>query len=94
MARRSPTSLRAASALALALAFTLTLTLTLTARMAGAAEPSGEKFPDAEPPLGVLPTPADALIDPKMARSWAVLPARPFVSTTVDFGFVYVRPRV
>lgn len=59
-----------------------------------AAEPAGEKFPDSEPPLGVLPTPEDALIDPKMARSWAVMPARPFVATTVDFGFVYVRPRV
>jgi hypothetical protein len=59
-----------------------------------AAEPSGEKFPDAEPPLSVLPTPEDALIDPKMARSWATLPARAFVATTVDFGFVYFRPRV
>ncbi|HYQ14707.1 MAG TPA: hypothetical protein VEQ58_03085, partial [Polyangiaceae bacterium] len=59
-----------------------------------AAEPAGEKFPDADAPLGVLPTPEDALIDPKMARSWAVLPARPFVATTFDFGFVYVRPRV
>jgi hypothetical protein len=58
------------------------------------AEPSGEKFPDADAPLGVLPTSEDALIDPKMARSWAVLPARPFVATTFDFGFVYVRPRV
>ena len=49
-----------------------------------AAEPSGEKFPDAEPPLSLLPTPEDALIDPKMARSWAVLPPRAFVATTVD----------
>jgi len=64
------------------------------APQAFAAEPVGEKFPDAEAPLGVLPTPEDALIDPKMARSWAVLPARPFVATTFDFGFVYVRPRV
>lgn len=61
---------------------------------ARAAEPSGEKFPDAEAPLGVLPTPPDALIDPAMARSWGTLPARPFVATTFDFGFVYVRPRV
>jgi hypothetical protein len=63
------------------------------ARPASAAEPVGEKFPEAEPPLGVLPTPEDALIDPKMARSWGVLPPRAFVATTVDFGFVYLRPR-
>lgn len=68
--------------------------LSLAPAVGMAAEPSGEKFPDSEPPLGVLPTPEDALIDPKMARSWAVLPARPFIATTVDFGFVYVRPRV
>jgi hypothetical protein len=61
---------------------------------ARAAEPSGEKFPDAEAPLGVLPTPEDALMDPKMARSWGTLPARPFVATTFDFGFIYVRPRI
>lgn len=59
-----------------------------------AAEPSGEKFPDADAPLGVLPVPDDALIDPKMARSWGALPARPFVATTFDFGFVYARPRL
>ncbi|HEY6081098.1 MAG TPA: hypothetical protein VIW29_19925 [Polyangiaceae bacterium] len=59
-----------------------------------AAEPQGERFPDAEPPLGVLPTPPDAFIDPKMARSWGTLPARYFAATTVDLGFVYVRPRL
>jgi hypothetical protein len=41
-----------------------------------------------------LPTPEDALIDPKMARSWGALPPRAFVATTVDLGFVYARPRV
>lgn len=60
---------------------------------ARAAEPAGEKFPDPETPLGLLPTPEDALIDPKMARSWGTLPARYFVATTVDLGFVYIRPR-
>lgn len=59
-----------------------------------AAEPSGERFPDPETPLGLLPTPDDALVDPKMARSWATLPSRYFTATTVDLGFVYVRPRV
>jgi len=61
---------------------------------ARAAEPAGEKFPDAKPPLGLLPTPEDALMDPRMARSWATLPPRPFVATTVDVGFVYLRPRL
>lgn len=65
----------------------------LLATGARAAEPAGEKFPDPEPPLSLLPTPIDALIDPKMARSWGTLPARAFTATTVDFGVVYVRPR-
>jgi hypothetical protein len=78
-----------------ALPLTLALTVPLAiARPAPAAEPSGEKFPEADAPLAVLPTPEDALIDPKMARSWGVLPARYFVATTFDFGFVYLRPRI
>jgi hypothetical protein len=47
-----------------------------------------------EPPLGILPTKDDPLMDPRMARSWAVLPPRYFVATTFDIGFVYARPRV
>lgn len=66
----------------------------LLAGGASAAEPSGEKFPEAEAPLGILPTPPDALVDPKMARSWDTLPPRTFVSTMVDFGAVYFRPRL
>jgi len=46
------------------------------------------------PPLGLFPTPSDALIDPTMARSWAAAPERYFVSTTFDVGYVYARPRV
>jgi hypothetical protein len=49
---------------------------------------------DPTPPLGILPTPEDALIDPRMARSWGVEPSRLFVASTVDVGFVYLRPRV
>jgi hypothetical protein len=59
-----------------------------------AAEPVGERFPDPDPPLGLLPTPEDALMDPRMARSWATLPPRKFIATTVDVGFVYIRPRL
>jgi len=59
-----------------------------------AAEPVGERFPDPEPPLGLLPTPEDALMDPRMARSWGTLPPRTFIATTVDVGFVYLRPRL
>jgi len=76
--------------LALALA-ALSLALPSSAR---AAEPAGERFPDPEPPLGLLPTPEDALMDPRMARSWATLPPRAFIATTVDVGFVYLRPRL
>src|SRR5687768_5008282 len=72
----------------------LALALAAGAPAAHAAEPSGETFPDPEAPLGVLPTPEDALIDPKMARSWATLPPRYFAATTVDIGFVYLRPRL
>jgi hypothetical protein len=49
---------------------------------------------DDRPPLAILPTPADALIDRRMTRSWAALPPRIFLATTVDIGFVYLRPRV
>jgi hypothetical protein len=49
---------------------------------------------ESRPPLGLFTTSEDALIDPHMARSWGELPARPFVATAVDVGFVYARPRV
>ncbi len=48
----------------------------------------------ADPPLGLFPTSEDALIDPRMQRSWGVAPPRTFVATTIDIGFLYVRPRV
>jgi hypothetical protein len=52
-------------------------------------------LPDTDrPPLGLFPTPEDALIDPRMARTWGELPARTFVATAIDVGFVYARPRV
>jgi hypothetical protein len=48
-----------------------------------------------KPPLGLFPAPPeDALMDPRMVRSWGPAPVRSFVSTTVDVGFVYLRPRV
>jgi hypothetical protein len=57
--------------------------------------PAGTPVPvDDQPPLGLLPAPEDSLMDPRMARSWGALPARLFVATTFDLGFVYVRPRV
>jgi hypothetical protein len=59
-----------------------------------AAEPVGEHITDAQPPLGVLPVAPDAMVDPRMARSWGTLPARQFWATTVDVGFVYARPRL
>jgi len=62
--------------------------------VAHATEPAEDRNPDANPPLGLLPTPEDALMDPRMARSWGVLPPRLFLASTVDVGFIYVRPRV
>jgi hypothetical protein len=49
---------------------------------------------ESQPPLGIFPTPDDALMDPRMAHSWAERPSRYFVATTFDVGFVYLRPRV
>jgi hypothetical protein len=49
---------------------------------------------DQRPPLGFLTTKEDLLIDPRMARSWGVAPARWFAASTVDVGFVYARPRL
>ncbi|HEY3497075.1 MAG TPA: hypothetical protein VGK73_20390 [Polyangiaceae bacterium] len=46
------------------------------------------------PPLGIFPTSEDALMDPRMSRSWGVAPPRTFVATTVDVGYLYARPRV
>ncbi len=59
-----------------------------------AAEPAGEKFPDPKPPLGIFPTSDEALMDPRMARSWGTMPPRKFVATTFDIGYLYARPRV
>ena len=52
----------------------------------------GQLRPDAAAQL--FPTPEDALMDPRMARSWSAPPPRWFVATTVDVGFIYGRPRV
>jgi len=82
---------------ALALSLRALSAFTFAFALAGslhAAEPVGETFPDPKPPLGLLPTPEDALMDPRMARSWGTLPPRAFVATTVDVGFVYLRPRL
>jgi hypothetical protein len=49
---------------------------------------------DERPPLSILPVRDDALMDPRVLRSWGDGPARGFVSSTVDVGFVYLRPRV
>jgi hypothetical protein len=61
------------------------------------AEPPAKPAPiprvEDKPPLGIFPA-EDKLMDPRMARSWGELPARRFVATTFDVGFVYVRPRV
>ena len=37
--------------------------------------------------------PPDDWVDWMMRRSWATGPARPFVATTLDIGYLYLRPR-
>lgn len=70
----------------------LALPIALTSTLPALAQ-SAPPVDDSTPPLAVLPPP-DRLIDPRMARSWDAGPARPFVATTVDVGWVYLRPRV
>jgi hypothetical protein len=75
------------------------LTCAVAPRAAAEDQPAAKPEPaqpavNSTPPLGIFPTREDALMDPRMARSWGELPARYFVSTTVDVGFVYLRPRV
>jgi hypothetical protein len=38
--------------------------------------------------------PPDLLVDPALRRSWNEGPARPFAASTVDVGFLYLRPRL
>jgi hypothetical protein len=57
-------------------------------------DPNAPPVIDPTPPLGILPTASDALVDPRMARSWGAAPSRWFISTTADVGFVYLRPRL
>jgi len=47
-----------------------------------------------EPPRGADATASDELIDLHMRRSWNEGEARPFLSTTLDVGWVYLRPRL
>jgi hypothetical protein len=57
-------------------------------------DPNAPPVIDPTPPLGILPTATDALVDPRMVRSWGAAPSRWFLSTTADVGFVYARPRL
>jgi hypothetical protein len=84
-----------------ALALAAATTVLLAARGAqGQADPEASSpsppvalAREERPPLAVLPTRDDALVDPLMSRSWGAEPERWFVSSTVDVGFVYFRPR-
>ncbi len=70
-------------------------TTSTTTTLSTPTAPSDFPRVDPRPPLSLFPTPLeDRLMDPRMTRSWAALPSRPFVSTTIDIGFVYLRPRV
>lgn len=50
--------------------------------------PLPEEKPKPEAPLG------DPWMDIELRRNWSDLPSRPFIATTIDVGWVYLRPRV
>jgi len=56
-------------------------------------EPASPGDLDPTPPLAFIPEP-DNFMDPRMRRSWDAGPSRAFVSTTVDIGWLYLRPRL
>lgn len=67
----------------------------LLAAAAGAARAQDRPEPElpipAEEPPGPLP---DPWMDIELRRSWSDLPPRWFLATTVDVGWVYLRPRL
>lgn len=50
--------------------------------------------PNDEPSHAPRPSPFDSLVEPESKRSWAEGSRRLFVGTTLDVGFLYLRPRV
>ncbi|MBX3187124.1 MAG: hypothetical protein KF819_08920 [Labilithrix sp.] len=69
------------------------LVIASVAREARAIEPGMSNPGSADPPLPPL-APRDDLIDRGVPRTWDAGPVRPFVSTTLDVGWIYVRPRI
>lgn len=93
-----------ALALALALALTLTWTRESRAQAVPSDNPSETPLPpedpkaadayEQRPPAEAYAMTPDPLIDVKRLRSWNEGPARPFLATTLDVGWTYLRPRV
>ncbi len=63
---------------------------------ARAIEPGGHAggMSDTPLPLPADEVPSDDFVDPKVRRSWREGPVRPFIATTFDVGWVYLRPRL
>lgn len=59
----------------------------------GAPVPLGTPDPNAPPSAEPSPSFFDALVDANMVRTWRDGKPRPFVASTVDLGFLYLRPR-
>lgn len=108
MRPRRHLAMRAALVLAVTAAFALaTIGATRDARAQAVPSdnPDDTPLPPEEPKAppsdayGVAPPPEayamspDPLIDVKRPRSWNEGPARPFLATTLDVGWTYLRPR-
>lgn len=67
-----------------------------SARTAHAIDPGVAHEPSADPPIPYdeRSVPTDNLVDYRSQRSWNEGQHRPFLSTTIDVGWVYLRPRL
>lgn len=79
-----------------ALAVRTSAVAVLFARAAHAIDPGVSHEPSADPPLpqDTRAVPSDNLVDYRSQRWWNEGEHRPFLSSTVDVGWVYLRPRL
>lgn len=71
------------------------LFVSLRAHAADGAAPSDDPLPHPPvPPTAPAESGIGSLVDAQMKRSWDEGSARPFLATTTDVGFLYVRPRL
>lgn len=66
------------------------IALFVSTRARAADSPPSDETTHSPPPQSAF----DSLVEPAMKRSWDEGYARPFVASTFDVGFLYVRPRL